>query len=271
MFGAPNRTAYDLNFSIMGIPVRVHPLFWLIAALLGFQPDNPPGIMIWIAVVFVSILVHEMGHAIAMRLFGHNPSIVLYAGGGLAMYQSMDSPWSSFGTNYGRRDSPWSKIIISAAGPAAGFLLAGIVIVYLIIASVSLTIWGVSLGSGKSLLEGGNHLLIEFVFDMLIVNIFWGMVNLLPIYPLDGGQIAREIAQMISPYDGLRGSLWLSLITAAAVAVLGFRFFGMFALFFAYFAFLNWQMLRGPGGFGGGGFGGGGFGGGGKFGGGRPW
>ena len=79
---------------------------------------------------------------------------------------------------------------------------------------------------------------------------------------VDGVQIALEIAKMISPYDGIRISLWISLVTAAAVGVLGFQLFGMFiGIMFAYFAIMNWQMLQGPWG-GGGGFGGGG---------GRPW
>ena len=258
MLGAPSPTPYDLRFSLLGVPVRVHPFFWVISALLGFFPDDPTAMLMWVAVVFVSILVHEMGHALAMRYFGHNPSVVLYAGGGLAMYQSMDSPWSSFGTSYNKpRESPWSSIIISAAGPAAGFLLAAIVVIYLIAGSVSMNFLGVSIGMGDQL-AGRLGL---FVFFMLLVNIFWGLVNLLPIYPLDGGQIAREIAKMISPYDGIRISLWISLFAAAGVALLGFRFGQMFiGIMFAYFGFMNYQMLQGPGGFGGRGGGGG-----------RPW
>ena len=49
---------------------------------------------------------------------------------------------------------------------------------------------------------------------MLYVNIFWGLVNLLPVYPLDGGQIARELLELASPADGVRQSLWLSVIAA---------------------------------------------------------
>ena len=265
MLGAPNPTPYDLRFSLLGVPVRVHPLFWLISALLGFNPNDVPAMLMWVGVVFVSILVHEMGHALTMRYFGHNPSVVLYAGGGLAMYQSMDSPWSSFGTNYGqRRETPWSKIIISAAGPAAGFVLAGIVIVYLVVGSVSAEVLSISTNTGEAL----SGRLGQLVGMLLFVNILWGLVNLLPIYPLDGGQIAREIGQMVSPYDGVRITLWISLITAAGVGFCGFFYLGQpfIGIMFAFFAIMNWQMLQGP-------FGGGGYGGGGGFGGGsgRPW
>src|SRR5262249_39943145 len=58
ILGMPAPTAYDLRFRFLGIPVRVHPLFWLTTALLAGQ-DAPTGsIMIWIGCVFVSILVH---------------------------------------------------------------------------------------------------------------------------------------------------------------------------------------------------------------------
>jgi len=73
--------------------------------------------------VFVSILVHELGHAFTMRYFGQDARVVLYMMGGLAIPES--SPWRA---SSGRRvRGPLSQILISAAGPGAGFLLAGLV------------------------------------------------------------------------------------------------------------------------------------------------
>lgn len=260
MLGAPNRTPYDLTFSVAGIPVRVHPLFWLVAAVLGFRAGDPAAIVIWMVVLFLSILVHELGHAFTMRYYGHKPSVVLYAGGGLAMYQSMDSPWSSFSSfgGHSKRESPWTKIIISAAGPAAGFVLAGIVIAYLVVGGVSASFLGIDVGQGDSISSISPYVGLAVVY-LLFINIFWGLVNCLPIYPLDGGQIARELFMMFS-YDGVRQSLWLSLVTSAAVAVAGAMLLNsiFIAILFGYFAVINWQMLQG-------------FGGGGGFGGGRPW
>ena len=46
------------------------------------------GIAIWIAVCFVSILVHEMGHALVIKRFGGTPSVLLYPGGGLTFGKS---------------------------------------------------------------------------------------------------------------------------------------------------------------------------------------
>ncbi len=68
----PPRTAYDLHFQIAGIPVRVHPLFWLATLILGsnswsgdgnVDPDAGMKLLIWVGVMFVSILVHELGHS----------------------------------------------------------------------------------------------------------------------------------------------------------------------------------------------------------------
>ena len=68
LFTEPNRTPYDLRFNLFGIPVRVHPLFWLVAAILGAGSDpDPIELLLWIGTVFVSILIHEMGHALAAR------------------------------------------------------------------------------------------------------------------------------------------------------------------------------------------------------------
>src|SRR5262249_21254431 len=109
----PPRTPYDLRFHLFGIPVRVHPLFWLVALVLGMGGKAEPADMImWVGVVFVSIVVHEMGHALAARAHGWEPWITLYGMGGLASYQP---------TYY----SPRSRILITLAGPMAGFVFAG--------------------------------------------------------------------------------------------------------------------------------------------------
>jgi len=89
----PSRTPYDLNFQFAGVPIRVHPLFWLATAILGassLQADSAESnagmkLLVWLVVVFVSILIHELGHAFVMRYFGEVPHVVLYLFGGLAI------------------------------------------------------------------------------------------------------------------------------------------------------------------------------------------
>src|SRR5690606_844441 len=78
---------YDLRFQIAGIPIRVHPLFWLGALVLGMRLDSAT-LILWMIVVFCSVLIHELGHALMMRYFGQSPHVVLYLMGGYASPRS---------------------------------------------------------------------------------------------------------------------------------------------------------------------------------------
>lgn len=236
----PPRTQYDINFGLGGVPVRVHPLFWLVTVCLGASGGaKPVEVLIWTVAVFISILVHEFGHALMIRYYGWRPRITLYGLGGLASYEPT---WHR----------TWPQVAISFAGPAAGFLLGAIVIV-----AVCLAGHGVRLSlahpfplpirfdtSFAELFHSAN--LNELVFDLLFVNIFWGLINLLPIYPLDGGKIAQEVLSHYNPSDGVRQSLKLSIFTAAGMAVvmLAKLHDPWIALFFALFAVMNYQALR---------------------------
>lgn len=81
----PPPTRYDLRFTLVGVPTRVHPLFRILAVFFGgFAPD-PVRLLIWVAGVFVSILIHELGHALAMRRCGQPSQIVLHLMGGLTV------------------------------------------------------------------------------------------------------------------------------------------------------------------------------------------
>src|ERR1700733_11897336 len=121
MLGA-SETPYDLRFRLLGIPVRVHPLFWLVAAVLGFSANdrNLPMVAVWVACVFVSILVHEYGHALMARALGSSPSIVLWGMGGLCYSQA-------------ERQTLLQRLAVVLSGPAAGLGLY--VIVMLVAAS----------------------------------------------------------------------------------------------------------------------------------------
>src|SRR4051794_49713 len=111
MLGNAAPTPFDLRFVMFGIPVRVHPLFWLLATFLGWNPDSPESMVIWVACVFVSILVHEFGHALTAQYFGWPPEVVLYSFGGYASFQP--------GWGYTTRRA----VLTLLAGPSAGFLL----------------------------------------------------------------------------------------------------------------------------------------------------
>src|SRR5215510_4525058 len=101
---------------IFGIPVKIDRSFIFISAVLAYARLSAPAFLIeWLAVIFVSILVHELGHALVVRSFGMSPQILLYSMGGLTSWRD-------------EKDISHAKrIAISLAGPFAGFLFGGIV------------------------------------------------------------------------------------------------------------------------------------------------
>jgi Zn-dependent protease len=246
----PPSSSGDLHFRIAGVPVRIHPLFWLTSVLLGLGGDGetpPAELLIWIAVVLVSIVVHELGHAFVQRRFGGNPRITLYAMGGMAVCNDCDR-------------SPTSQILISLAGPFAGFLLAAAALLAAKLAGHDV---GVLWSKSRELnLENDEPLLLMPLFGggiyweafrttnanllmlhLLWVNTFWGLVNLLPIYPLDGGRVAREALTLGNPARGILLSLQISAATAAVVAAYAaFQGGSLFtAIFFGYLAYGSYQ------------------------------
>jgi stage IV sporulation protein FB len=80
---------------------------------------------------------------------------------------------------------------------------------------------------------------------LLWVNIFWGLINLMPVQPLDGGNVARNLFLHYDPLDGVRKALWLSVITGALLALLGlFAFRSIYmALLFGLLAYQSYQSV----------------------------
>jgi hypothetical protein len=88
----------------------------LIALLLGSSGDLLQ-VLLWIVVVFISILIHELGHALAFRRYGQDSHIVLHMGGGLTIPETV-----SWGGGYANVvPSPTQQIIITLTGPFTGF------------------------------------------------------------------------------------------------------------------------------------------------------
>jgi Zn-dependent protease len=238
----PPPTQADLHFRLFGFPVRVHPLFWIVTLLLGMgggEAAEPVVVLIWTVVVFVSVLVHELGHAFVQRYFGGHPWITLYSFGGLASCGDCD-----------RR--PRSQILISLAGPVAGFLLAGLVILVLFVSGRFQEFkldwvpvhW--ELFDPRYALEHGKFGPMDWVIaSLLFVNIAWGVMNLLPIYPLDGGRIARELFALGNPQTGIVQSLQLSAGAAVLVAVYALTQKDFFlCIMFGFLAYGSFQTLQ---------------------------
>ena len=253
MLGEPPASQYDLRFHLFGIPVRVHPFFWVVIALLGFGGgEDPINLLIWVGCAFVSILIHELGHAAVALSHGWRPWITLYGFGGLTSYQPT-------------RHDARREILISAAGPAAGFLFIAFVMVAVHASGHSVQLFPDLQDLQKIILFPPWASFSPFAsdnFNTLIwylwqINILWGLLNLLPIYPLDGGQIMRELCLITNRNRGIELSLGISVFVSTAVAIASIMLLGrlFLAIMFGYLAYMSYTALQrytGRGGFGGG-------------------
>ena len=192
-----NETAM-LRFTLFKIPVSIHWMFWLLAGFLGGMLRAQTAtdwhkVLVFVAAVFVSILIHELGHALTGIKFGaRNVQIQLHGMGGLAR----------FGNESMTRGQ---KIAMTAAGPGASILLA---IVFFAIAVVTY--------DEPSTSSYPQFLLSYFFNVMFTINIFWSIVNLFPVLPLDGGQILRDI---LGP-DKIKLTCIISFVTLAVLTAL---------------------------------------------------
>jgi hypothetical protein len=76
----------------------------------------------------------------------------------------------------------------------------------------------VYVGSAHLLGDGASPVARRFVHDMLWCNFGWGLVNLLPVLPLDGGQVAKRLLYAVRPEAAERRARILSVIVAGAAA-----------------------------------------------------
>jgi len=156
-----------LRFSLFGFPITVHWMFWLSTALLGGADGarntaQMHALVAFMLAAFLSVLIHELGHASVMRKFGdRSVQVVLYAFGGYAQ----GSRWFS----------RWEDILVTAAGPGLQ-IAAGLAVYFAMGIWQPPSAWLVYLG-------------VQFIF----VSIFWALLNLVPILPLDGGKLCSAI------------------------------------------------------------------------------
>ncbi|HEY8209932.1 MAG TPA: site-2 protease family protein [Myxococcaceae bacterium] len=192
-----SRTPFSLGFRLGPFPVTVEPTFFLFP-LVAFRASWMT--LAWAAVIFASVLVHELGHALAARRYGAGASIRLYALGGLTYHDALPKTRQ--------------RIIVSLAGPGAGFALGLVALAF------------------DLLLPPDRSPVVGFTLRALLyANFTWGVVNLLPVPPLDGGHVLEDAVgprHRFLPYQ-------VGAIVAAAAAVEGYRRWGIVAtLMFAY-------------------------------------
>ena len=207
-----------LRFRLGPIPVEVHYSHFLMAAVLGLPP-NPTeagalaSLAIWMAVVFVSVLIHELGHALVSLSYGYHPRIKLVWTGGVT-FPNPPGP------------IPWHRdMLLTLAGPVFGLGL-------FVLAQFAATALHPT-GSAQ-----------QALVDLIWVNKWWSLANLLPIVPLDGGQVA-QVGLMRA--FGRRGFVLSQVLSLASALVVGALMLGRgqqyFLIFLALFGVRAVQQI----------------------------
>jgi Zn-dependent protease/CBS domain-containing protein len=165
---------------IAGIDIFVHPTFLILpawAALVLYQPHhNPVDALYGVALIlamFGIVVLHELGHALTARRFGvRTRDITLLPIGGVARLERIP-------------EVPSQELLIAVAGPAVNVVIAaGILLVLRILNQEPLPFWeGMRIDAG-------------FLQQMLSINVWLVVFNLIPAFPMDGGRVLRALLAM---------------------------------------------------------------------------
>ena len=191
---------------IAGIDVRIHATFFLLLAWFGFvyYAEGGYGAMVvglsFIILLFVCVVLHEFGHALAARAYGINtPDITLLPIGGVARLERMP-------------DKPWQELVVALAGPAVNVVIA--LGLYVVLGRFF------GMGDLQEMAEGSGNLLTK----LLAINVILVVFNLLPAFPMDGGRVLRALLAMRLKHARATA---IAAFIGQGVAVL----FGLFGLF----------------------------------------
>jgi Zn-dependent protease len=208
------------NFEWLGIPVLARPEHLLIAALFGYMSYGlSVSAIVHIPIVFLGVLFHEMGHALAGRRYGERPFIELNGWGGLTHWLK------------GRSFTRGQSIFVAFAGPLVGIVIGS-----------------AAIAAGFFLPTSTPSLLRITLSDIAFVNLGWALFNLVPIYPLDGGKIARDA---LGHFVGMRGAAWSHAssigvgVVLIALALVTRQFF--MVLMIGQLTWKNWQDFQSAG------------------------
>lgn len=211
--GSIGKTAIHIDFSFL----------ILVLFFVAMNYDARIGIhyaLIWIPVLFVSVLVHELAHAGTIALFGYGSSEIILGGMG--------------GVTINRRNArPWQDMLISVSGPMASFALmwlSGLLLTRLPVAQT-------------------DPMLAALLPRMWWANRFWGLFNLIPVPPLDGGHAVRDLFRtFLSERLAFIAAVWVAIPVGAAVSIWmliqGQIFIALFIAWFVYLAFQQWLRFR---------------------------
>jgi len=159
---------------IAGIEVRIHLTFFLLLAWLGVVDYQQGGSsaavhgVLLTCLVFLCVLLHEFGHAMAARYYGiRTPDITLFPFGGVARIERMP-------------DKPSEEMVIALAGPLVNVVIAGV-------------LWIILLGFKSPTEDTAMELLLTLPGQLLWINMVLLLFNMLPAFPMDGGRVLRAL------------------------------------------------------------------------------
>jgi Zn-dependent protease len=219
-------------FDIRGITLRVHFTFPLILVWAALQFGLFAGLgtngaifgILVTLLLFIIVVLHELGHSVVAQHYGIPvKDIVLLPIGGVAQMARIP-------------EDPKQELLIAIAGPLVNFVLAGV----MVIANLAFGLSG-GLGNPLALLYGLGGVSVASIFNYLfIANLFLGIFNLLPAFPMDGGRILRAL--LATRLDYVRATDIAGVIGKLMAILLGaWGLFGggIFLILIAFFVFVE--------------------------------
>jgi stage IV sporulation protein FB len=210
--GSIGKTTIDVDFSFF--------ILLVVFVAYGYNPGLPiQYALIWIPIIFVSVLFHELAHAAMIKLLGFGSSRIVLGGmGGVTMNE--------------RRAKPWQDLLISVAGPASNIVL------------MFATQWFETLPIAST-----DRMLVALLPRLELANLWWAIFNMIPVPPLDGGHATREFFRIfLSERTAFIVAIWIAMIVGSGVVVVAVftrsLFMALYLGWFVYAAWQQWQYFR---------------------------
>ncbi len=173
------------------IPVYLHWSFFLLIGYIvydsysrGMDQVNIVWFVLLTVTIFLCVTLHEFAHALTAKKYKiHTKDIILSPIGGVARLKNMPKFWHQ-------------EFLIAIAGPAVNVVIAILIGLYLYISGT---------GIPEQLESIVGSIRDNFLFLVLITNVFLVIFNMIPAFPMDGGRVFRALLSV--PFGRLRATL----------------------------------------------------------------